>query len=246
VKASGEASDFKTGIKEAIRRKLIGVEIIEETPTVIATQCLSAYSDLPLKKALERMAIVSSGMVQDAVVSLQPLDEPLASEVILRDDEVDRFYHFIVRQLNMAVTNRSMIEEIGLSSPRDCVGYRLAVKSVERVADHAAVIARVSPRIPQGVSQKVSKEIVKMRDLSLQIFNDSINALLRGDIKLANESISQTEKVVDLEDKISGELLPPKLGTGEAGSLRLVLESIRRVAEYGSDISEVAVDLSTS
>ena len=103
------------------------------------------------------MAIIASGMVQDAVASLQSGDLSLAEEVSQRDDEVDRFYHFIVRQLNMAVRNRAIIEEVGLLAARDCLGYRLAVKSIERVADHAAGIARLVPSLRADALGKISQ-----------------------------------------------------------------------------------------
>ena len=77
----------------------------------------------------------------DAVKSLMTSDPALASEIIERDDEVDRFAHFISRQLNLAVHNRVMIQEIGLATAQDCMNYRMIVKSIERIADHAAQIA---------------------------------------------------------------------------------------------------------
>ena len=42
----------------------------------------------------------------------------------------------------MVVQNDRILKEIGLTSPTDCLGYRLIVKSVERVADHASRIAQ--------------------------------------------------------------------------------------------------------
>ena len=42
---------------------------------------------------------------------------------------------------------------------------------------------------------------------------------------------------------MTGELLKPGMESSTVGWFRLVLESVRRVAEYGSDIAEIAVDL---
>jgi len=69
---------LRSYMREAIRRKLVGIEIIEENPNGMTTQCLSGYADLPLKKALERMSIVVSGMVKDAVAALRAGDDGLA------------------------------------------------------------------------------------------------------------------------------------------------------------------------
>jgi phosphate uptake regulator len=243
LRVSGSSTGLRSHLKEAIRRKLIGIEIVEETSNGITTQCLSGYSDLPLKKAIERMAIIASGMVQDAIASLQSGDLALAEEVGQRDDEVDRFYHFIVRQLNLAVRNRAIIEEVGLLAARDCLGYRLAVKSIERVADHAAGIAKVVPSVRADALGKIMKEVMKMSELSQKVLAQAVSALVDLDTKKANDAITLSKKVIDMDDKMTGELLRPGMDAATVGWFRLVLESVRRVAEYGSDVAEIGVDL---
>jgi phosphate uptake regulator len=238
-------SGLRGFIREGIRRKLVGVEIIEETSSGILTQCLSGYVDLPLKKALERMAIIAGGMLSDSVLVLQGGNKDLANEVIDRDDEVDRFYHFLLRQLNIAVRDRSVIQEIGLSSTRDCLGYRLVVKSVERVADHAAGIASQAETL-QVLSEASVRKITEMTAMSKKVFDSSITALLRLDGKMAEDAIGRTKEVVQLEGKLNSEVLTPKMSGTQVAATKLMLESIRRAAEYGSDIAEVAIDLTVA
>ncbi len=232
-------------IREGIRRKLVGVEIIEESSGGILTQCLSGYVDLPLKKALERMSIIAGGMLTDSVAVLQGGGKELAAEVIERDDEVDRFYHFLLRQLNIAVRDRSIIQEIGLTSTRDCLGYRLVVKSVERVADHAAGIASQAEAL-QGLPEQAAARLVEMTANSKKVFDSAISALLRLDGKTAEEAIARTSDVVQMEGKLSGEALGPRMTATQVASAKLMLEGIRRAAEYGSDIAEVAIDLTVA
>jgi phosphate uptake regulator len=238
-KADGRLRGF---IRDGIRRKLVGVEIIEESTTGILTQCLSGYVELPLKKALERMSIIASGMLADSITVLSGGGRSMAEEVMQRDDEVDRFYHFLLRQLNIAVRDRSVIQEIGLASARDCLGYRLVVKSVERVADHAVAIAAQAENL-QSVGEASVGKIKEMTDMARKVFEGSITALLRLDGKLAEQSISLSREVVQMEGKISGEVLAPRMNGSQVASLKLMLESIRRAAEYGSDIAEIAIDL---
>ncbi len=233
---------LRTFIREGIRRKLVGVEIIEETSTGILTQCLSGYVDLPLKKALERMAIIAAGMLTDAVTVIQSGGRGLGDEVVQRDDEVDRFYHFLLRQLNIAVRDRSVIEEIGLKSARDCLGYRLVAKSVERVADHAASVAVLAENLV-SVNEGSAKKVQEMTAISRKIFENSISALLRLDNKLAEDAIGKTKEVVALEEKLSNEFITAKTAGPQATSMKLIIESVRRIAEYGADISEIAIDL---
>jgi len=238
-------SGLRGFIREGIRRKLVGVEIIEESSGGILTQCLSGYVDLPLKKALERMAIIAAGMLSDSVTVLQAKSKETAEEVIERDDEVDRFYHFLLRQLNIAVRDRSVIHEIGLTSTRDCLGYRLVVKSVERVADHAAGIAAQAENL-QTLPEGAVKKIQEMAALSRKVFDSSILALLRLDGKMAEEAIARTKEVVQMEGRISSEVLAPRMSGAQVASSKLMLESIRRAAEYGSDIAEIAIDLTVA
>lgn len=232
-------------IREGIRRKLVGVEIIEESSAGILTQCLSGYVDLPLKKALERMAIIAGGMLTDSVAVLQGGGKEMASEVIERDDEVDRFYHFLLRQLNIAVRDRSVIQEIGLTSTRDCLGYRLVVKSVERVADHAAGIAAQAENL-LSLSEPSVRKMSEMTAVSRKVFDSSISALLRLDGKTAEEAIAKTKDVVQTEGKLNSEVLSLRMPSTQVASAKLMLEGIRRAAEYGSDIAEVAIDLSVA
>jgi phosphate uptake regulator len=238
-------AELRGFIREGIRRKLVGVEIIEESSGGILTQCLSGYVDLPLKKALERMAIIAGGMLSDSVAVLHGGTKGLADEVIERDDEVDRFYHFLLRQLNIAVRDRSVIQEIGLTSTRDCLGYRLVVKSVERVADHAVSIAAQAENL-QNLPEGAVKKIQEMTALSKKVFDSSITALLRLDGKTAEEAIARTKEVILAEEKISGEVLAPRMSGAQVASTKLMLESIRRAAEYGSDIAEIAIDLTVA
>jgi phosphate uptake regulator len=241
--ALGKADpSLRTFIREGIRRKLVGVEIIEESSASILTQCLSGFVDLPLKKAFERMSIIAGGMLSDSVKVLTGGGKDLAREVIERDDEVDRFYHFLLRQLNIAVRDRSVIQEVGLTSARDCLGYRLAVKSTERVADHAAAIAAQAESLPL-MPEAAIRKIQDMTEASRKVFEGSIAALLRLDGKLAEQAISQTRAVVSTESKVSGEILALRMNGSQVASIKLMLESIRRAAEYGSDIAEIAIDL---
>jgi phosphate uptake regulator len=232
-------------IREGIRRKLVGVEIIEESSAGILTQCLSGYVDLPLKKALERMAIIAGGMLSDSVAVLQGGGKDLAAEVVERDDEVDRFYHFLLRQLNIAVRDRSVIQEIGLTSTRDCLGYRLVVKSVERVADHAAGIASQAEAL-QSLPEPAVKRVFEITAAARKVFDSSISALLRLDGKTAEEAIARTKDVVQMEGKLSSDVLGPRMSGSQIASAKLMLESIRRTAEYGSDIAEIAIDLTVA
>ena len=45
-------------------------------------------------------------------------------------------------KLKIAIQNEHMLKEMGFRNARNCLGYRLVVKNIERTGDHAAFIAK--------------------------------------------------------------------------------------------------------
>lgn len=234
----------RAALKNIIKQKLMGVEIIEESSDNLTAQCLLGYKELPVNKAFSRMSVLASSMFKDSLQALEKWDHTLAHEVVERDDEIDRFYHFIVRQLKKAIYSRAMIDEIGLSSPSDCLGYRVMAKSVERIADHAARIAHTVLTLDSPVDKRYLRGISEMGSQSQEIYSVAIRALYKGDIKLTHKTIAKAKGMGGIEDKLIAQLLDLKVTNTLVIKLRVILESIRRIAEYGSDIAEIVLNLS--
>src|SRR6059036_730673 len=177
--------DLRTFLRESARKMFVGSEIIEESKDELIVQCLSSYGDLPAPKVISRMSLIAKLMLRDAVESLRSKDRALAEEVIKRDEEIDRFYLFIVRQLTMAVLNRSLIQEIGLSDPRDCLVYRVVSKSLERIADHATTIANMAIRIDESIPPRLGEDLAKVSELTSSVLEDAFKSLAKIDGSVA-------------------------------------------------------------
>ena len=239
-----KAAEYRTYIKHMMRRKLVGVEIIDEAANYITTRCLLGYIGFPVKDALSRMHIMALSMHKDAITALRERDPSLAHDVMQRDDEVDRLYFFVVRQLKMATQKRFIIKEIGLTSLRDCLGYRLVAKSIERIADHATKMAQTIPIMEyQSIPDDIIAPITSMSTLSVETCQNAMKALYQLSIKKANQTIAEIAQITELEEKAIKLILETKLHITTVIGLRLILESIRRAAEYGADIAEIAINL---
>jgi len=134
----------KRAVKDFTRRKLIGTEIVSDLPRELTLQVLLGRSELSVTDALRRMSVIAASMHREAVIALGTDDARLAREVMAIDDEVDRFGLYIIRLLKEAAVDTYSMREIGLTSAREGLGYRLITKSVERMADHAVNIAQNS------------------------------------------------------------------------------------------------------
>ncbi len=228
-------------VKNFSRNMLVGTEIVADTPEELILQVLLSYPELSIQSALRRMSIITTSMHRDAMTALRELDRQQAEEVTNTDNEVDRFNLYIVRQLKMAIQNQRIIKEIGLKNARDCLGYRLVTKSVERTADHAAKIAYNVMDLVKRLDAGTIGKLEEMSGISVTMFEAAIEALFRQDYDLAESIIEKTREVIQLEKEavVSTE----KADLEDAPHLRLIIESIRRTAEYASDIAEVVLNL---
>ncbi|MFW9985741.1 MAG: PhoU domain-containing protein [Candidatus Odinarchaeota archaeon] len=231
-------------VKETIRRLMIGAEIISETTDKIIVQCFLGQANLPLLNALERMEALVRSMQNDAVIALIEGEKRLAEEVVQRDPEVDRFYFYIVRQLASAISRNDHIRQIGLTSPQACLGYRLVVKSIERAGDHATRLADIASTTKLPNNTALIRTFTKMHQVADAAFKDSLRSLRSLDVPLAHKTIRQVNEMKQLEDKGIRQLLGGKYQIESVLNLRLALESLRRIAEYSSDIAETAINLS--
>ncbi len=244
IRFSGHAPDFGYRIKDAIRRKLVGVEVMESSSDRIVVQSLIGHLEFPLKAAISRMYVLSSMMHRDAVRALKEVNLSLADDVEQRDDDVDRLYFFVVRQLKSAVVDRSLIKELGLSGPKDCLGYRLVAKSLERIADHAINIAQAARMLSAPVGKELMGSIEEVSSVAMNVCEYAMRALSRLDVELAQRSISLAREVEAFEGTLTKRILESGATSQSMIGLRLALESIRRTADYGADISEIAINLS--
>jgi len=234
-------SKQRNTIKDFARRLLVGTEIVTDTPTELILQVLLSYPELSIQSALRRMCIITSSMHKDAITALKNLDSQLAKSVVFTDDEVDRFNLYVVRQLKVAIQNPRIIKEIGLKNARDCLGYRQVTKSVERAADHAANIAENVLLLREPLDEEILENLEEISNLSVSLFETAIESLFRLDFNLA-ESVIQKTKDVRFPTK-EAVLMSKKIGTEDLANLRLVIESLRRTAEYASDIAEIVLNM---
>jgi phosphate uptake regulator len=235
--------DLRTYLRESARRMFVGSEIIEESKDELIVQCLSSYGDLPAPKVISRMSLIAKLMLRDAVDSLKLRDSAMAEEIIRRDEEVDRFYLFLIRQLTMAVLNRSLILDIGLADPRDCLVYRVVSKSLERIADHATTIAKMTASIESPLPPRLVDEISKASDITINVLEDSLKALAKSDGTLANSSIASAKQVEREAESVMDKLFTFKLSQKSIVAVRLALESLKRISEYSEDVAEMAINL---
>jgi phosphate uptake regulator len=231
----------RSSLKTFARNMLVGTEIVTDSPIELTLQVLLSYPELPVKNALRRMSIIAVSMHRESMTALEKLDYSLAKEVVRNDDDVDRFNRYVIRQLKMAIQNPRIISEIGLGNARDCLGYRLVTKSVERTADHAVKIAENTMLLKHRLDNRILRRATEMSSIAVSMFENAIESLFRSDYNLAEATIEKAKDVLTMEKEAV--LASQQIGVEEAANLRLIIESVRRTAEYAADIAEIVLNL---
>jgi len=229
-------------IKSIVRRVLMGTEIIADSATGITLQVLINLLDLSVDAAFKRMLLIAKSMYRDTLLALQENNVELAGEVVKSDDEVDRFSFYIVRQLKIAIKNEHLLKEIGLEEPRNCLGYRLIAKSVERVADHAVVISKDIIENPHPLKKDIVEKIASMSYFALEVLDDACLSMFKRDYEAADKAIEKARKIDEMEKAILRAVSKPR-DVNELYRIKLITENIRRVAEYASDIAEIVLNM---
>ncbi len=229
-------------VEEVVRRNLVGTEIIADSTEGIMIQVLLSSPELTVENALRRMFLITMSMHKDTILALRNLDPDLARGVTRADDEVDRFNLYVTRQLMMAVQSGRMLKDIGIESPRDCLGYRVIVRSIERSADQARKIAQELPLMKRPLDELSFSKVAELSNYALKIFEESSTALFKGDYYAADAVVEKGRLIANMERDV----LVAMETTGAIKTfpnLRLIVRFVARPAEYASDIAEAVLDM---
>jgi len=232
-------SEHSKSVRDLVRSAMIGTEIVESSSESIVIQVLTRLPELSFDTALKRMYLMASNMVRESIEALEKTDTIHADEISNMDDEVDRFSLYMRRNLVLAVGNESVLQDMGLRKPSDCLGYRTVVSRIERIADHASLIAKRIKFIEDEIEPKITSKIKSLSEKSLEVFEESITAMQEHDFEKAERVAEKVNHVIDEEKQIMSKI---KETEKNVTIIRFVLEDLRRIAEYSSDIAEVAID----
>ncbi|GBF08444.1 conserved hypothetical protein [Aeropyrum pernix] len=232
--------DAVSKIRSIVESNILGFNVLEEGPGYIVFVSVVDHRSMEFSRALSRMARIAAEMLRDVARGLENGDRGLLDLVAERDQLVDKLYLYMARQMTMASSGRLPLKDLGVYSPAEIVHLFLAVKSIERVADHATILSvRVSASLGAGMSVETGLSSLVME--AAEGFSKSVEALIKADAGLA-ASIAPvlSEYRSRLESMTAQEFL-----RGGGSLLRyLVIDSMRRITGYSLDIAEAALDIS--
>lgn len=234
--------EAKALLKDTIRKRLLGTEIVEESSNSITVQIMVNEKMLSLSKALVRESTITYNMLMDVIENFSDVNEDTIEEIIDRDDEVDRFYFYIARQLTLSVTKPDILEEDGYNLAQIVDIYSVG-KYIERIADHSSRIAENLRRSDGGFKGEEFKDLIELFKRTSDVFQKSVRSFINKDKKIAHEIAQEEAELITSYLKEVQILLPKINDVNKQLTLHIIIDSFRRITRYSFDIAETAIDL---
>jgi phosphate uptake regulator len=234
---------ISSAIKKTVRdftEQVIGLEPVEEDGSKIILRDLFNPLKMPFENSLKRMYVITRGMHTDLLETLDSEDPALAEDVITRDREIDRLYWLIARQANIIFHHPRYGERMKVTLTQVMHYYQTA-RIIERIADHAVLIAKsLQLQDRSQINHETAEAVRTASKEAMQTFEKSVTTFFSNDLKKANQIIESVSVNKNTFHHINTEVL--MLPTQAALFVRKVSDSIRRVEEYSSDIAELVIN----
>ncbi|MFH0897519.1 MAG: phosphate uptake regulator PhoU [Candidatus Bathyarchaeota archaeon] len=248
----GNSSKYKAMINNLAKNMLLGLEIIDETPDEVTLQILVNQSELPVEKAIRRMAALTLSANKDAISLLQDKSDNLIQSVTDTYQDVNRLNMYVVRQLKFGL-EKNLFRELGFRSPKEFLGYRIVVNDLKSIASNALnivnnvvalgkLVEKQALYLKEPADKEIYSQILNFNSLAHQLFEEALKAMFKRSYEQADAIISKLESYVTLENDLITIMVSKRLDPNLSLVFRLALDSARRVAEYSRDVAEVTLN----
>jgi phosphate uptake regulator len=241
LRAEGEFSDKQQDAIREITEGLFGLEIVELSSDQIIIQCL-------LTKALQIESMITGvhntikSMFSDATLALKTGSPVKAQAVIRRTRYVKRLSLMVHRMLRSLIAFPDEGAE-GIN-PIDGVDF---LRVVERITEISGSVRRIAESVlmwKDGGNDFLREKLADLCGEVLRLYDGSVQALMRRDVRLANHVIDGT---MELEfSKFWNYLLGPEGRPPVSASafpfLHRIIDNLERISIYTVEIAEIAID----
>ena len=238
-----ETLDYKKGIRK-ILNFLIGVEIVEDIGNSMTMEILLDHKRMPTIDVLKRMHIINKSMLTDMIRAFDDGNLDLARDVITREREIDRLYFLVVRQLKSAARYQEVSDKLGITHQRDSLGFRIVIKSFERIADHLERILQNYIKLSEIEKKPDMKEFQELATRVLGVYNGAVSAMFNQDQKLLDKVFVEDKEIEGEHTRLSNQLFERKKDVQSSLIEKRILDSISRISGYSTDIAEIAINMS--
>ncbi len=201
---------------------------------------------LEVQEKLVNLATMVNKLQEQAVKALAEHDEPLAKELVARDQQVNHAQRDIEEAcLTLIASQQPVARDL-----RMIFAMSMIASELERMADHAKGIAVLAQRLADQPLLKPLIDVPRMAEIGRELLMGQIDAFIRVDPEAARTLALRDNEVDQLNDQVFRELLvfmmtDPRTIT-RATYLLWVAHNLERFADRTTNIGERVIFLATN
>ena len=225
-------------------QRVAGISIVEQTIRKVTLQSFIDPTRFPVYGLMRRLHTIISSMLEASINAIVETRPELVAEVSHMEEEADRIYWLIVRQLLLAIRDRSTASNIGIGSSLHITGNRVVAKALEEMADSAENVANevLALKDRDMSSETIVHDIVRFAGQINEISDHSFKAFLAGEIKPANEAVEMVQTAENDARKLTQSVLKYVKDASVVASLRIIIWSLIQIVKYCGMIGEVTIN----
>lgn len=179
--------------------------------------------------------------LQRAINSLVHRDSELARQVLEHDGTIDRL-ELEIDRLSMDIL---ALRRPAANNLRAVISISKITPILERIADHAANIARVAVELNDEPEVKTFGDLPLMAQKASEMLRVGLDAFISNDADTAREIISRDKEINEIYVRQFNEFMQAMTQEAEFGTriarLLFITKHLERIGDYVKDICEVIV-----
>jgi phosphate transport system protein len=209
------------------------------------TRALYGQELKDLRSSVVAMASMVDKAINNAVVALVQRDVSMAQQVVADDRAInEQRWRTEEQALLVIATQAPMARDL-----RMIAAVIHIVTDLERMADHAAGIAKIALQTADQLPLKPLVDIPRMSEIARTMLHDAITAFIEDDQASARAIVGRDDEVDALYEQIYRELLTFMLADpttiDQATHLLWVAHNLERIADRATNICERVVFAAT-
>lgn len=227
---------------DRIARRVLGMSLIEDEPSRLEVRVFLDPTKHRLSSLLDRMVRMVRLELELCDLALRTGDKAPLDRVRPLEEEIDRFYLLMARQILLASNDFQIAREIGVPSHHYQLGYRVVVKMLEVTAD---LLTNVAADLGQELATGKDAEALQ-RELAL--FDAALVGTMEAfrDVSAvrAHATLSEIEAWDFEQAKLSLALVGRSRDKQGAARTQRILSSLATARELLSIINEITLNRS--
>lgn len=235
IVGSGLTQEHRMEARKAVQ-VLTGMEVVEESSGTIILKNILEEAKFPYVESTRKIFPMTRCMFEDAMKAYATSDRNLAKDVVARDFDINKAYFLIARLRGSLIADRIGEKHVGVTTARAMYMARIAYQ-LERIADHAAKIARLTINERKSPRPAFRKSLMGVAGRIMPIISSEL--FLDG-----NEETEGLHDALDLLRNLESDIMSlfARAAKGGVTSEIIAADSIDRLRGYVENMAEIGLE----